>query len=35
LQINAWEDGDRVLFQTRSETGDVVIDQGVFTRREL
>jgi acyl dehydratase len=33
LQINAWEDGDRVLFQTRSETGDIVIDHGVFTRR--
>jgi acyl dehydratase len=33
LQINAWEDGDRVLFQTRSDTGDIVIDHGVFTRR--
>jgi acyl dehydratase len=33
LQINAWEDGDRVLFQTSNETGDIVIDQGMFTRR--
>jgi acyl dehydratase len=33
LQINAWEDGDRVLFQTRSDTGDIVIDHGVFIRR--
>jgi acyl dehydratase len=33
LQINAWEDGNHILFQTRNEAGDIVIDQGVFIRR--
>ena len=35
LQINAWEDGERVLFQTSSDTGDIVIDHGVFSRSVL
>lgn len=30
LTISIWEDGNRALFRTRNQSGDVVIDQGTF-----
>lgn len=33
LTVSMWEDGDRVLFQTKNQNGDIVLDQGRFTRR--
>jgi len=33
LTISMWEEGDRVLFQTRNQDDVVVFDQGIFTGR--
>ncbi len=31
LAVSMWEEGDRVLFQTKNQNDVVVFDQGVFT----